>query len=573
MSERIFTEELLSRATEDELTVIEDTERLLKALESPLELGIYLGILRPFPHVKKLDEFYVAMVQWRLYKDGIGPTAIIGKDGFRYNPITGERAIRRMMVSEPVRSGKSLYGSTLAPAWHKLRWAHRPLLSISSGDEFAGKWSKSVRDIIAEHPEFGQAIDSDNRSALSWRTKGSTAEYNAAGVGGLISGKNAFAIHIDDVVKSMAVAQSDAEMQTIMNIYDSAIVKRLTKDFSAEYEPGYILYIGTPYSKTDLRSQILRREGELWFNFNLAAISGSEVNEDGVWIDPATGRPDLAGRGPHQALCPEIRSYEEHLEDRRLDPRTFAAMSQGTPKVEGGNIIENIPEYSKIYTNSGAVYQLKLRDGTLKEVPEEALVQFAMIDLAISKKTYADFTVYTQFGVTPDRELLVLDVIRTRIAAPEHRDWVAARYAEKGGLTVGTENKGHDAVALAQAFYMDTNVPFALLRTKGDKVNRFITHAAPLFSTYRIFFDADAEYRASLDEELTDFPDTSHDDQVDTISLGAQKLKEIPLRVFQDREQESEITSFWKRVQQGRKAGSTASGGFSLGANVIKSLN
>lgn len=568
-----FTAESLAKATPEELDLIDETARIVKALESPLELGLYVGMLEAFPHVRIYDKYYMALVEWRLYQSGIGPEAVSHEDGFRYHPETGERAIRKLKISVPVRHSKSLYFSVLAPTWHKLTYPNRPIMSVSSGDDFASRWSEGTRDLIKEHPEFGQSIDPAKKGAFTWRTVGSKAEFNAVGAGGAVSGKSAFGIHIDDVVKNMAQATSEAEMKTLVELYFSAIRKRLTVDFQNNYEPGYEVYIGTPYSKMDLGSQILAREKDDWYVLNLAALTGTELDENGVWIDPVTNRPDPLGRGANEALCPQIKTAEAHAEERASDPRTFAAMSMGSPRVDGGNLVQDFPEYRPLQTDDGLFYQLKMKDGSLKRVAADNLITFATVDLAMTKKQTSDWTVYSHWGVTPNRELLLLDCVRVKILQPEHQTFTDGQYRQRGGMGVYSQQDQMSS-ALSQAYetsyYLNTTTPFQILpKSKGDKTARFTVYAAPLFSSYRIFFNPESEIFNTLTEEVSDFPDVDHDDIVDTITLAGQKLPEIPVRKVT--EELPPISEFWARFKKKEKYTGTP-GGFSLGANVRRSL-
>jgi len=59
---------------------------------------------------------------------------------------------------------------------------------------------------------------------------------------------------------------------------------------------------------------------------------------------------------------------------------------------------------------------------------------------------------------------------------------------------------------------------------KGDKSVRARAHIAPKAEAGHVRFPADAQWVPALLDELTAFPEGLHDDQVDAMSLGLQKL-------------------------------------------------
>jgi predicted phage terminase large subunit-like protein len=140
-------------------------------------------------------------------------------------------------------------------------------------------------------------------------------------------------------------------------------------------------------------------------------------------------------------------------------------------------------------------------------------------DLAVSVKTTSDYTVGAKVGLRADGSLVIADVVRGRWEWPEARKIITSTAQTDGpACRIGIE-----AVAFQAAGVQELQRDPALLRylvravhPDKDKYTRALPWAARaeagLVSLVR------APWNAAFLAELSDFPQGTHDDQVDAVS-------------------------------------------------------
>jgi len=148
-------------------------------------------------------------------------------------------------------------------------------------------------------------------------------------------------------------------------------------------------------------------------------------------------------------------------------------------------------------------------------------------DLAFTEKTTSDFTASAKMAVAADGTVIVSDVIHLRA------DWPAVvrlikHTAQMDGPTVvqGIEVVGAQ-VGMLQTLMADPMMvatPFKAIQVTKDKVTR----ALPLVARAeqgKLVFVRGAWNKSALDE-ISAFPESEHDDQVDAMSGGLNMLSE-----------------------------------------------
>lgn len=153
-------------------------------------------------------------------------------------------------------------------------------------------------------------------------------------------------------------------------------------------------------------------------------------------------------------------------------------------------------------------------------VPTRTLTRFATIDLATSTKTAADYTVMATWGITPTRQLVLLDLWRERLEAPDivprvRASWLAHRHAY-----IAVESVAYQ-LSMVQTLRR-TGLPIRELRAETDKVSRALTAAARVEGG-DVFFPREAPWLSDFEAELLEFRGDlshAHDDQVDALAYA-----------------------------------------------------
>lgn len=491
--------ELLAVATPEERQAYEAYLRVELAKTSPLEYACYVSPrTERYPHVEYLDEHIVALVEHRLYADGPGPPSIKVSEDLYIHPETGEPAKRKLAITEPPRHGKSYHVSDHTPAWYVTRDPRGRVILASYEAMFASEWGAKAYSHVQAHPELGTHLNPKWTAASRWETT-EGGGMKTAGVGGPITGKGADLFIIDDPIKNHEEAQSEILRQKAYDWYLTTSQTRL--------EPGGVMILMmTRWHSDDLMGRLLANEPDEWYVLRLPALA-----EEG----------DPLGRKVGEALCPS-RYDERALERIRISQGAlwFAAMYQGSPYIAGGNLFK--AENMGSWTDTPENYRLTVAGKDPVWVEKAKCVRFQTMDLAASQKTSADFTVVSTWDVTPDRQLLLIDRYRGRIDETDHgplvvRLWEALR---PKWLLVEDKTFGTSLIKMIQRGFFGTRIIVRPYKSEADKVTK-AQPAIALTEAKRVFFPADAPWLAEWQQELLEFNNGAHDDQVDTLSMAA----------------------------------------------------
>jgi predicted phage terminase large subunit-like protein len=480
--------QLLKHATPAELAAYEEALKLELSLATPADYAEAVtggAFLRP-DHVEVISDTVTRLVEHRLLKP----------DGTPY---------RRLLVTMPPRHGKSETLSKYTPAWFLRKYPQRKVGLASYEADFAATWGKAVKSILEEAKDpLGAALDPSSRAGARWNLKAGGGMFTA-GVGGPLTGKGFHLGIIDDPIKNAEEAASEVRREAVWDWFRSTFFSRM--------EPGgVIVLIQTRWHEDDLAGRCLREEPGEWFHLNIPAIAGVD---------------DPLGRRPGEALWPE-RYSEEDLRAIQVTqgPYFWSALYQQSPNIEGGGIFraDRFCYYRKIRTPEGVKVRVTPREGPPKLSPLAKIARFATVDLAVSKKNSADWTVIATWGVTPDKELLLLDRYRARIEGSQHMDAVQSEFDRWKHRFVGVERATY-GITLLQTAARIGKIPMIELKPDFDKVTRAYG-AGALVEAGRVYFPEDAPWLHEFTAELLAFPNGTHDDQVDAFSYAAKVLSD-----------------------------------------------
>lgn len=401
--------------------------------------------------------------------------------------------IKHLMVFMPPRHGKSELTSKYFTAWFLGHNPDKHVILTSYEADFASSWGRKARNVLTEFgPElFNIEVASDSSAANSWGIEGHTGGMNTAGVGGPITGKGAHLLIIDDPVKNAEDANSKTMRDKAAEWYKSTAYTRL--------EPGgAVIIIQTRWHEDDLSGRLLKEEPDKWAVISFPAIAEEE---------------DPLGRQPGEALSPrryDVKALEEIK--ATLGAYWWNALYQQHPQPLEGAIFKR--QHFKYCTLSEGLYDL----GTKKVKHNDCRI-FQTCDPAASTKTTADYFVLSTWAVTPDHDLILVDVLRSRLEGPDQINLFKQSYARWKPAYQAVE-----AVGIGKTLYqmlVREGLPVRELRADSDKVTRALPAAARM-EAGAIYFMAGAPWLADFEQELLSFPTGPNDDQVDTLSYAVQ---------------------------------------------------
>jgi hypothetical protein len=243
---------------------------------------------------------------------------------------------RRLIISVPPRSLKSLCASVAFPAW---LLGHDSSAQIIYGQELANKLSSDCRNLLAS--SFYQDLFSTRLSTQRQASQEFTTTRNgfrmATSVGGVLTGRGANFIIVDDALKPDE-ALSDTQRKACNDWFDHTLYSRLNNK-----KDGCIIVIMQRLHEDDLVGHVMGVEP--WKVIRFPAIA--EEDETHVIETPYGTRRFKRHAG--EALHPAREPLEilNHLREA-LGPFNFSGQYQQAPAPLGGGMVE--AEWFKTYT-------------------------------------------------------------------------------------------------------------------------------------------------------------------------------------------------------------------------------
>jgi predicted phage terminase large subunit-like protein len=142
---------------------------------------------------------------------------------------------------------------------------------------------------------------------------------------------------------------------------------------------------------------------------------------------------------------------------------------------------------------------------------------FTTVDLATSTNENADYTVIMTCGKTEEDDLLVLDVVKQRIEAPDIVPALQNNLQNYQPAFIAIERAGFQLSLIQIA--MRSGLPVRELKADKDKVSRALPLSARM-EAGKVWFDRQSMWYSNLERELLQFPAGEHDDQVDALAYA-----------------------------------------------------
>jgi predicted phage terminase large subunit-like protein len=356
-------------------------------------------------------------------------------------------------------------------------------------------YSKESRNLLLSekyHELFPDTkLSQFDTAANHWKLANREGEMFAAGLGGSLAGQGYNLGIVDDYCKNRA----DAESLT----WRDRMWSSFTNDFLTRRAPRSITVVtATPWHVDDVIGRIKKamKSDPFFPKFEFVVIPAfSEEYEEGI-------------------LFPERFSKSWYDEQRAaLGEYGTSSLLQCDPVQQGGNILK-VDNVKKV---------------PLKDFPDIPYIR--IWDLAHTEKQRnspdPDYTSGTLLGMRRKPgaprlwELWVKDIKRFRHDATKRDNTILQITASDGPyIKIGMENTidSKDAFKHLSTLLLGQRI-ITSIQIKGDKVVR-ASPLEPIFEDGSIYVPEGASWFQSWIDELSSFPNGSHDDQVDNLSAG-----------------------------------------------------
>ena len=438
--------------------------------------------------------------------------------------------IKRLMVFLPPRSSKSLICSKLFPAWYIGNYSNHEIMSVSHSDQLASDFGRTVRDIVNTE-KFqrifkGVALRSDVKAAGKWKTN-KNGSYYAAGVRSQVAGRGANIALLDDVM-SEEDSFSATGRRYIKEWYPAGLRTRLMPN-------GSIIIINTRYHYDDLCGWLLKQEKTAeqstypWHVISIPAWLNEEASE---LLDLPVGSSYFPEWKPD-----EILKIDEQEIRASNGARYWNSLYMQDPSPDDGGIIKK--KYIQWWEY---------------EDPPECEFIIQTYDTAFSTSRTADYSVIQTWGIFHDYDedyghsshLILLGNTRGRYEYPELRRIAQDLYKEFRPDVCIIERK-----ASGQSLIQDmrrAGLPVLDYLPDKDKVAR-VYASTPMMESGRVWLPKNKVWADDLFSECMSFPNGSHDDQVDCMTMAVHYMKDSWNLIHpEDPSWEDDVSNKSKRV-------------------------
>ena len=321
-----------------------------------------------------------------------------------------------------------------------------------------------------------------------------------------------------------------------------SLVRQLPEDYAEirEVEKRIVLKNGGSIQiKSANKPESLRGAGGI----SLIIFDEVAYMEKETWDTVRPILSDSLGKGLFISTPNGLNWFYELFENakKRKDWATFHYPTENSPRVNKDELNQAKEELGSLvyaqeflaeFTEVGHMFKrewfkyFEVIDGEDPEYvigdqiyKQSELSIFGTMDTALSIKETADYSVIMTVGSTNDGKLLVLDVFRARLEAPELLPKIESMISNWNMAWLGVEDSSFGLGIIQMA--RRQGLPIRNLKADKSKTARAVPAAAGI-ENGTIYFLKNAKWLLEYERELTSFPSSgSHDDQVDALAYAA----------------------------------------------------
>lgn len=434
--------------------------------------------------------------------------------------------IRSLLVNIPPRHAKSLIVSVFYPCWRWTWDAKHRFLFASYAESLSVRDSLKCRDLIksawyqSRWPDVKIKPDQDQKTRFDLDTAGYRI---ASSVGGSTTGEGGDTIVVDDP-HALDDAFSDANRESALRWWSNTMGSRLNDRMT-----GSRIVICQRIHEADLSGHLLENEKGDWAHLCLPAeyVPGKTYANPLGWKDPRATSGEL--------LWPErFPAKEQEKIKAGAMSYTYSGQQQQDPQPAEGGIFS--AKSFRYFRRDDVFYVLETPQGK-RLFPVDSVMVFQTFDTAIKTKESNDYTVCLTAGITPENDLLVLDVERARIPVPEQYGFTVRmrqRFPRIVFQFVEDKSSGQGLIQEAAR----SRFPFLNLTERlrerevpqlvaGDKQQRAVP-VAIMYEAGKVYHLSGSTWLPAFEHELAHFPVGVHDDMVDALAYAGICLKYGP---------------------------------------------
>lgn len=406
---------------------------------------------------------------------------------------------KRLITNLPPRTLKSHAASVAYPAWLLGHDPATQIICASYGQDLADKHARDCRTLM-QSDFYRRLFPSANLS----ETKQSVNDFMttmqgfrmATSVGGVLTGRGAEVIILDDILKPDD-ALSETRRRAANDWYFNTLLSRLNSK-----EHGVIIIVMQRLHEEDLVGEVMDRE-----RWDVLALPAIALDDEYYHYETIFGGQQFL-RKAGEALHPERDSVATYRTFREaIGEYNFQSQYQQSPMAREGGLVKR--EWLKYYEPV--------------ERPDYFSYVLQSWDTAHKSEEMSDYSVCTTWGYA-DQKFYLLDVFRKRLTYPQLKYAVGELYRKFRPTKLLIEDKS-SGISLIQELKAEGVYSIEPYKPEpgSDKFMRFAAQSIK-FENGRVFLPKQAQWLDDYVREITGFPGSKYDDQVDSTSQALEFL-------------------------------------------------
>ena len=396
--------------------------------------------------------------------------------------------ISRLAIALPPRHLKSHMVSVAFVAFVLGHDPARQIICASYSQDLAEKLSRDCRALVGSgfyRALFDVELAPDKQAMAEFATTKGGFRL-ATSVGGVLTGRGADLIIIDDPLKAEE-AFSDARRNAVNEWFDTALISRLN-----DKARGAIVIVMQRLHENDLIGHAAAKNG-----WEVLAFPAIAEEDEAFAVDSPYG-PRRFSRRAGEVLHParESAATLARLKEQ-MGSAAFVAQYQQAPCARDGVMVKGswFPRYEP------------------KELPQKFDLKLLSCDTASKASELSDYSAFTVWGFL-DAHFWLIAVLRRRMEYPELKRTLLEMATLHKVDSVLIEDRA-SGTQLIQELKNERLYGVEGFVPAGDKQMRLWAQTACM-EMGRVHLPREAPWLDDYLRELTSFPNSRHDDQVDS---------------------------------------------------------
>ena len=405
---------------------------------------------------------------------------------------------RRLIITQPPRSLKSICASVAFPAWILGHNPRARIICISYSQDLADKFGRQTRQVM-ESPWYKAAfprsrINPSKRADCEFETTARGFRM-ATSIGGRLTGMGGQYLIIDDPIKPGDVL-SRVQRQNVNDWFHNTLYTRLDNK-----NTGAILLVMQRVHEEDLVAHVQK-----WDEWEVLSLPSIATKDEAYLLQ--NGKVITRKQG--EALNPHLESLSKLKEiQNTLGNYNFQAQYQQNPIPEKGNVI-NFDWFKR--------YSVLPQDGRRRA----RIIQ--SWDTAMTEHDGSDYSVCVTAQVI-NKQYYILNVLRQRLLFPDLIKAIQREKSKYNAQEVFIENKA-SGIEVIQLLNRQGVRGIIAIDPVGSKEDR-IAAQSTLVESGRVWIPEAAPWIEEFKREVNAFPRGAHDDQLDALAQLLKREEEV----------------------------------------------